>query len=332
MIPIFSGLSRGALGSALGLGCLIAGAAPLEAGTGFQPWLEGVRREAEELGISRDTIAAALGNVAPIPRVIELDRHQLEFTLSLEDYLAHIVSDRRVEDGRTRLRANRELIQRIAAEFGVQPRFIIALWGIESNYGADTGEFPVIGALVTLAHDGRRSSYFRNELFNAMRILDAGHVTVEAMTGSWAGAMGQSQFMPSSFLEFAVDYDGDGRRDIWTSKADVFASIANYLANYGWRSDITWGRMVRLPPEFDLRHASLDRFKTLGAWQALGVRREDGRDLPIRQLAAALVVPDSEGGGPAYLVYDNFQALMKWNPSTFFATAVGHLSDRIGAP
>ena len=332
MLSISRRNRRAALAPALACACLVAGAAPLLAGPGFQTWLDEVRREAAALGISAETIAGALGNVAPIPRVIELDRRQPEFTLTLEQYLAHVVSDRRVEDGRARLRADHALLRRIGAELGVQPRFIVALWGIESNYGANTGGFPVIGALVTLAHDGRRSRYFRNELFNALKILDGGNTTVETMTGSWAGAMGQSQFMPSSFLGYAVDYDGDGRRDIWTTKADVFASIANYLAKYGWRDDITWGRRVSLPPAFDIGQASLDRDKTLGAWQALGVRRADGRDLPTRQLAAALVLPNRDGGGPAYLVYDNFRALMKWNRSTYFATAVGHLSDRIAAP
>lgn len=333
MSAICSGLRRLVLGSVLvcaGAGAVVT---PLRAaGTGFEPWLEGVRREAAKVGISAATIAGALGNVTPIPRVIELDRRQPESTMRFEDYLTRVVSEARIRKGRARLRTHRELLDRVGAKFGVQPRFIVALWGIETNYGSITGGFPVVGALATLAHDGRRSSYFRKELFNALKILDGGHITVEEMKGSWAGAMGQSQFMPSSFLARAVDYDGDGRRDIWTTRADVFASIANYLARSGWRQDITWGRGVRLPPGFDSVHVTLDRDRRLGEWQALGVRRLDGRDLPRRDIGAALIRPDRDGGGPAYLVYKNFRALMKWNRSKFFGVAVGHLSDRIAAP
>jgi membrane-bound lytic murein transglycosylase B len=202
----------------------------------------------------------------------------------------------------------------------------------------------VVAALATLAHDGRRSAYFRRELFNALMILDQGHISVGAMKGSWAGAMGQSQFMPSSFLSFAVDEDGDGRRDIWTTKADVFASAANYLAESGWQGDQTWGRRVRLPQGFDLALVGLDVIKPLDQWQTLGIRRSDGRDLPTRPLPASLVLPDGEkapdgvgvgdpgwagNSGAAFLVYDNYRTTLKWNRSTFFAIAVGHLADRL---
>jgi membrane-bound lytic murein transglycosylase B len=331
-VSISRGLRRGVLSSALVVGGLVAGTVPLRAAVEFGAWLEDVRHEAAEIGISPATIEAALGGLAPIPRVIELDRRQPEFTLGFEAYLARVVTDQRVEEGRRRLRRHRDLLERIGREFGVQPRFILALWGIESNYGDTTGGYPVIGALATLAYDGRRASFFRKELFNALRILDGGHIAIEAMTGSWAGAMGQSQFMPSSFLNFAVDHDGDGRRDIWTSEADVFASIANYLANSGWHDDLTWGRRVSLPAGFDPMLVSLDLEKTLGEWQGLGIRREDGGDLPARSLFASLVRPDKNGAGPTYLVYENFRAIMKWNRSTYFAAAVGHLSDRLAAP
>ena len=252
--------------------------------------------------------------------------------MTIEQYLSRVVNARRIKTGRARLQAHRGLLVRIGREFGVQPRFVVALWGIESNFGALTGNFPVIAALATLAHDGRRSSYFRKELFNALKILDDGHISVDAMTGSWAGAMGQSQFMPSSFLDYAVDYDGDGRRDIWTTEADALASIANYLSKFRWRDDITWGRKVRIPPGLDPVLVTLKQAKGLREWQALGVRREDGTDLPRRNLGAALIRPDKEGDGPTYLVYQNFRTLLKWNRSTFFATAVGHLADRLAAP
>jgi membrane-bound lytic murein transglycosylase B len=232
---------------------------------------------------------------------------------------------------------------KIGRTFGVQPRFIVALWGIESSFGRHKGGYPVVQALATLAHDGRRSAYFRKELFNALAILDEGHILVADMTGSWAGAMGQNQFMPSSFLSYAVDYDGDGRRDIWKSEVDVFASTANYLARSGWRDDQTWGRQVKLPEALKATIAglmpkdppkgcrALRRLtvqKRLGEWQKLGVRRLDGRDLPRRELPASLVFPDG-AEGPAFLVYNNFRVALKWNCSILFATAVGLLADRI---
>jgi membrane-bound lytic murein transglycosylase B len=235
----------------------------------------------------------------------------------------------RIERGRELLAQHRPLLEEIGAAYGVQPRFIVALWGIETNFGTYTGGFPVIQALATLAHDGRRSSYFREELLNALQILDDGHIDVARMQGSWAGAMGQSQFMPSSFLRFAQDYDGDGRRDIWTTEADVFASAASYLAGFGWDADQTWGRQVRLPAGFDAGLADLEIRKPLSEWQRLGVRRADGQNLPAGDLTASLVLPDGPGG-PAFLVYDNYRTIMRWNRSTYFATTVGILADRIG--
>ena len=235
----------------------------------------------------------------------------------------------RVEKGRQRLRENRALLVEIGRKYGVQPRFLVAFWGIETDFGRHTGGFRVIPALATLAYDGRRSAYFRRELLNALEILDQGHIALSDMVGSWAGAMGQSQFMPSSFVTFAVDYDGDGRKDIWNTKADVFASAANYLSRVGWKGDQTWGRPVRLPKGFDTGLASLKIRKRLSAWQRLGVRRADGGDLPKRDLMASVVLAEGPGG-PAYVVYDNYHAILKWNRSTFFALAVGSLAEQIG--
>ena len=218
------------------------------------------------------------------------------------------------------------MLNRIGAQYGVQPRFIVALWGIETDFGRNTGGFGVITALATLAHDGRRSEYFRGELLNALKIIDAGHIAAGDMKGSWAGAMGQSQFMPSSFLSYAVDQNGDGRRDIWTTQEDVFASIANYLASVGWKDDQTWGRAVRLPQSFNQSLVGLETVKPIGAWQSIGVRRPNGTDLPTRQLSASIIQPDG-AGTRAYMVYDNFRTTLKWNRSTYFALAVGRLSD-----
>ena len=296
----------------------------------FAAWLVDLRAEAAGQGIRAEVLDAAFDGVEPIPRVIELDRKQPEVTQTFSEYMAQRVTAALVEEGRRAYRENRALLEEVGARFGVQPRFIVALWGVETRYGAYTGGFPVIASLATLAYDGRRSAYFRGELLKALTILNEGHITADAMVGSWAGAMGQSQFMPSSFLNFAVDFDGDNRRDIWTTKADVFASAANYLARSGWRADQTWGREVRLPEGFDPALADLDVVKRLSAWQALGVRRADGSDLPTRDLAASVVLPGGEDG-PAYVIYDNYRTILKWNRSSYFAVSVGYLADLIGA-
>ncbi len=303
-------------------------ASPSAAEQEFSVWLDRVRAEARERGMKAETIASALDGIAPIPRVIELDRRQPEFTLTLDQYLSRVVNSRRVRKGRARLAKHRKLLREVSAEFGVQPRFILALWGIETDFGRLKGGFPVVTALATLAYDGRRSAYFRKELFNALTIIDQGHIAAKDMIGSWAGAMGQNQFMPSSFLRYAVDHDGDGRRNIWTSTEDVFASTANYLRRVGWRDDQTWGRKVRLPDGFDDALLGLKVKKGLREWQALGVRRFDGADLPGRNLIASIVRP-AKDKGPAFAVYNNYRAILRWNRAHFFATAVGRLADRI---
>lgn len=296
--------------------------------TSFEDWLSALQTEARAAGIRDETISASFQGVAPIPRIIELDRRQPESTLTFEQYVDRIVSNTRIDRGRARLRENSPLLNEVAAKFGVQPRFIVALWGIETNFGQNTGGFSVIAALSTLAYDGRRSKYFRGELIEALRIVDQGHIRPENMKGSWAGAMGQSQFMPSSFVNYAYDYNGDGAKDIWTTSADVFASAANYLSGVGWKSDITWGREVRLPEGFDPELADIKVIKQMSEWQTLGVRRADGTDLPTRDIPASVIFP-GKVGGPAYIVYDNYRALLRWNRSLYFATAVGLLSDKI---
>ncbi len=297
----------------------------------FQIWLGKLRVEAEGKGISQSVLDEALAGIQPIPRVIELDRRQPEFTLTFTQYRDRVVPQSRIKKGRVKYQENRDLLEEIGGKIGVQPRFIVALWGIETDFGRVTGGFKVIPALATLAHDGRRSAFFRKELLNALQILHEGHIAPKEMMGSWAGAMGQSQFMPSSFLAHAVDYDGDGRRDIWTTRPDVFASAANYLAKSGWRADQTWGREVKLPRDFDFALADLKVRKPIGGWQALGVRQPDGGDLPTRQLSASIVLPEKGKMSPAYLVYSNYRTTLRWNRSTYFALAVGLLSDGIGA-
>jgi membrane-bound lytic murein transglycosylase B len=294
----------------------------------FDVWLEELRQDALKEGIGAGTLLTALDGLAPIARVIELDRRQPEGRFTFQQYNQRVLSESRIERGRQLYREHRSLLDRVAADYRVQPRFIVALWGIESSYGSFDGEYPVIGALATLAHEGRRASFFRGELLKALRIVDQGHIPVERMTGSWAGAMGQSQFMPSSYDAYAVDYDGDGRRDIWTSLPDVFASIANYLAKAGWNDRHTWGRKVQAPAALNGDLVGLNTARPLPQWQELGVRRADGANLPAVLLNASLLSTD-EGQGPAYLVYDNFRVLMAWNRSTYFALTVGELADLI---
>ncbi len=291
-------------------------------------WLEQFRAEARAAGISQQTLELALSDLhSPLPEVIKRDRSQPELVQSLPDYLSARVSDKRIAEGQKMLRKYPTWLGRVERKYGVQRRFIVALWGIETNYGEHLGGFPVVQSLVTLAFEGRRGDYFRRELLETLRILEEDRIPLERMRGSWAGAMGQCQFMPSSYRRFAVDADEDGRRDIWTSVPDVLGSAANYLARQGWQDDQTWGRPVRLPQGFDTTRSGLELRLSLRDWQALGVRRSNGRDLPRRNLQASLILPDGSAG-PAYLVYDNFRRILSWNRSLAFAVAVGTLSDR----
>lgn len=295
----------------------------------FHAWLSELRREALAKGISGSTLDEALRGIEPIPRVIKLDRNQPEFKLKLEQYLTRVVPESRVAEGRRRLAENQTILARIYGRFGVQPRFLVSLWGIETDFGRLAGDFLVIGATATLAYDGRRGRFFRNELLNALRIVDQGHISPSKMKGSWAGATGQFQFMPSSFQRFAVDYEQDGRIDIWNNLQDAFASAANYLAQSGWVKDQIWGREVRLPKRFNRALVGLKIRKHLSEWQALGVRRLSGQDLPKRpDLRASVVTPEGPRGR-VFVVYDNYRAILNWNRSDFFAIAVGTLADRM---
>jgi len=314
---------------ALGLGLALFGiSAPAQA-DGFDDWLLGLRREARAQGVSEATVDAAFAGLRPIPEVIDREKHQPELTMSFAQYLAKVVTEDRVQRGCALMAQYRPLLLKVQASFGVQPRFIVALWALESDYGRITGGYPVVGALATLAYSGSRKRMFRSELLDALHILDERDITLAGMTGSWAGAMGQCQFMPSSFRHFAVDFDGDGRRDIWTSEADVFASIANYLASLHWRPDQTWGREVRLPQGLDGKLATLKKVRALSEWKRIGIHNVDGSDLPALGLSASLVTPDGSNGS-AFLVYANYGVVMRWNQSTYFATSVGLLADRIG--
>jgi membrane-bound lytic murein transglycosylase B len=294
----------------------------------FAAWLEGVRREALARGIGPATLDRVLTGLQPIPRVVELDQRQPEFVEPFLDYLDRRVTPARIEEGRRQLQLHHVLLAEIQRHYGIPPHILVALWGLETNYGGYLGDYPVPAALATLAFDPRRSQFFREQLFDALAILEAGHVTPEAMLGSWAGAMGHLQFMPSTFVAYAVDADGDGRKDLWRSLPDAFASAANYLRRMGWRNDEIWGREVRLPAGFDWALARLNLTKPVNAWSAMGVRQADGSPLPRSELAGAILLPQGHKG-PAFLVYPNFNLLMNWNRSINYALAVGILADRL---
>ena len=294
----------------------------------FLEWLDALRAEARGKGISEATLKAALEDIAPVMRVIELDRSQPEFTQSFWTYIRRLVNDGRIRRGRVLLEKHRDLLNKIEADYGVPPRVLIALWGLETNFGDYLGGFPVVEALATLAYDRRRSEFFRAELFHALQIVEEGHISPNTMTGSWAGAMGHIQFIPSTFIGHAVDYTGDGRKNIWGSLPDAFASAANFLSNMGWQRGQMWGREIRLPENFDLLLATMDTKKTPAEWSSLGVRGTGGAALPQAEMKGSIVLPQGHRG-PVFLVYDNFQVILRWNRSIHYALSVGHLADRI---
>ena len=318
----------------LGLAILLSATTTATSNTDFASWLVELRAEARGIGISDATLDAALNDITLNERVIELDRNQPEFNLTFDEYLARFVTDWRRQTGARMLAEHAAILDEIEKKYGVQKRFLITFWGMETSFGRYLGSFNVPRSLVTLAYDGRRSAYFRKELLNALRIIEDGHIAAADMKGSWAGAMGQSQFMPSSFLNYAVDWNGDGRRDIWATKPDVFASAANYLKKAGWRDDITWGRKVRIPGDLVIKGMGATKLSesktwmTLPEWQSAGVRDASGGALPERPLKARLVMPDGVGG-PAYLVYSNYESILRWNRSNYYALAIGHLSDSL---
>lgn len=293
----------------------------------FARWIAGLRDSARAAGIDDATLRAALDDVRYLPRVIELDRTQPEFTRSVWDYLDSAVSTQRIAAGRDKLAALRALADAATARYGVPAAIVIAIWGIESNYGANVGDIPTIDALATLGFDGRREAWARGQLLAALKIIQSGDIDRTHMIGSWAGAMGQTQFLPSVFLAHAVDADGDGRRDIWGSMPDVIASTAAFLAHSGWQADQAWGVEVALPAGFDHGRADLAQRLSSVQWAAEGVRAVDGAALP--SLPDASVLTPAGARGPAFLVGANFRAVLRYNNSTSYALAVGLLAQRL---
>lgn len=310
----------------------------------YAAYTAALKVEAQAKGYDAALLEAVFSSLTFYERAISADKSQPEIVETLNTYLPKRVSETRIRMARERYQKYLPQLEEIGQRYGVQPRFIIALWGLESSFGRFMGNFSIPSALATMAYEGRRETFFKQEFFHALDILAQGHIKLEDMKGSWAGAMGQSQFMPSSFLAYAQDGDGDGKKDIWTNELDVFASIAYYLKQQGWDNNGTWGREVLLPAGFDAGHAiqrgSLARNEWLKRWNAsersltdwhkLGVRRLNGEQLPQRDLTAALILPDGPNGR-AFLAYNNYKSLMHWNRSYYFVTSVGYLADLIVA-
>ena len=299
---------------------------PIYAKSNFNEIIKQISLEAEKKGISNNVINEFKKKTKFIKRVVELDRSQPEFKLTLDEYLTRVVTSTRIKKANKKYIENKKILNQIANHYGVQPRFIVALWGIETDFGRLTGGFSVISALTTLVYDGRRYDYFKKELINALKIVNGGHITINKMTGSWAGAMGQCQFMPSSFINYATDWDKDGSKNIWTSRPDVFASAANYLKKVGWSNQITWGRKVYIGNYKGKINKKNSNY--LSYWSSKGILRANREKLPNVKLKARLIIPDNYKNY-GYLVYKNFDSLLNWNRSNYFAIAVGILSDNI---
>jgi membrane-bound lytic murein transglycosylase B len=295
----------------------------------FSQWLATLKKDAQMQGIQAATIDAALHNAQPMPQILELDRKQPETTVTLAQYLSHVMTPARIGQGRKLRAENAALLRSVAGKYGVAPKTIMALWAIESGFGHTMGDYRVVDTLVTLAYDGRRPDLFRAELIAALKIIGQGRLTADDLKGSWAGAMGQIQFMPTTYLKYGVDFDHRGDADIWRDTGDVFASAANYLADLGWNRNETWGREVKLPPRFDPALLGLPNQRTVKEWVVAGVRKADGGNLPPSAIEGSIIAPDGLDGR-AFLVYGNFRTIMKWNRSTYFALAVGLLGDAIG--
>ncbi|MCR9191386.1 MAG: lytic murein transglycosylase [Gammaproteobacteria bacterium] len=293
----------------------------------WSAWVSEVRHEALADGIRPEVFDRAFAGVhEPSRKIKSLSHSQPEHRLTYQKYLSSRVDSYRILMGRRHYKKNKAIADEIGEQYGVDPCFVMSFWGMETSYGSYMGNFPVIKSLATLAYDSKRQAFFRKELFLALHILNDGHVSLQDFKGEWAGASGQPQFLPSSWVRYAVDYDGDGRKDIWNSKPDVFASIANYMKGNGWREGEPWAVFVKLPPHFDMDLEGKSTVKSVKEWAAMGVKRTDGRPLPYPNLEASIVQPD---GGPVFLAYPNYKMILKYNNSIYYAGAIGYLADKI---
>jgi membrane-bound lytic murein transglycosylase B len=313
--------------------------AEVDAPQEFAPWLDTLMAEARDRGYSTELVTEALGDLEPLTRVVASDRTQAELTLTFDRYYRTRVTAQTVRRGRELAREHRTLLSRIERTYGVPPRVILAIWGLESRFGRNTGRTPVFQALATLAWEPRRAAFFRGQLFDALTMVSRGYINVSSMTGSWAGAMGQTQFMPSSYLLYAVDFDGDGHRDIWRSTPDALASIASYLKGYGWNEDQAWGREVRVPAAARARiedevpartdgcfaMRNMTERRPLTDWRRFGVRRVDGGPLPEAMMPAGLATL----GARTFLLYPNYDVILGYNCAHHYALSVALLSERL---
>jgi membrane-bound lytic murein transglycosylase B len=316
---------------ALSLALGLVGTPPIHADTpspDFQQCLAGLQDQARTQGRSDETVDVLIPSLVQQTRVLELDRQQPEFMQTFGRYLAIRVTDTRIATGREKLAQNRVLLESLQRQYGVPAPVLVAFWGLETNYGGYLGTTPSLDALATLACDPRRSAFFTTEFLTALELLEREELDPASMQGSWAGAMGHTQFMPSTWDRYAVDGDGDGRVDLWASEADALASGANFLSELGWVPGLRWGREVRLPEAFDYALAGDGTRRPLAAWADLEIRQANGAPLPSAEVDAKLVVP-AGADGPAFLVYRNFDVIMGWNRSESYALSVGLLADRI---
>ena len=309
------------------VGFLLFGSAA-QAEQSFADWLAGFRQDALKQGISPATLDAVLTDMEPVARAIELDRSQPEFVRTFSSYLAKRVTPERIARGQTLLSEHAALFDEVEARYGVPRAVLAAFWGLETNFGATKGSYSIPAVLATLAYEGRRHDFFRAQLMDAMRILDAGHVPPADMLGSWAGAMGHMQFMPSTFLAYAVDGDGDRRIDLWQSLPDAMHSAAHYLQTMGWQQDAPIALEVQLPPGFDWQQAQFGHRKPVADWAAMDVTAVGGEALPVAAGEASIVLPQG-WRGPALMVFDNFDAIMRWNRSVNYALSVALLAQRL---
>jgi len=294
----------------------------------FDTCVSALKQKALAAGVSSKTVEEGLGQVKYVARVIELDKKQPEFSQTFDNYFSKRVTDWRVQEGRRLLKQHGQLLHKLQQEYGIPPQYLVAFWGLETNFGSYKGKMPVIDSLTTLACDPRRSDYFTGELIQALKLKEAYQFDNAQMQGSWAGAMGHTQFMPSAYAKYAVDADGDGKADLFNSTQDALSSAANFLNNLGWMRNERWGREVSLPKDYDYRHLGRNDKQSLTTWAGLGITQANGRALSTPDMQAALYLPAGHTG-PAFLGYGNFDVIMRWNRSEFYAIAVGHLADRI---
>lgn len=319
---------RKKLSTGLLLSCLVFFSCPVFANPDtFSACLARLQQEARLQGLSQQSIAV-LGEVNPLPRTIELDRNQPEFVQTFAGYFNKRVSDYRINRGREMLAQHADFLNALTQQYGVPAQYLIAFWAMESNFGRHIGKMPILDSLATLACDERRSELFTRELFSALRLMEKHQIDVADMQGSWAGAIGHTQFLPSAYMRFGVDGDNDNRVDLWRSQADALTSAAYYLQQLGWQPELRWGREVLLPETFPYHLSGIENSQPLEAWRELGVLTTTGKQLPNLDITASLLIP-SGADGPKFLVYENFHVIMKWNRSQYYALSVGHLADRI---